>query len=89
MTALDRLAPIIGVYDFSWIDEASTKANNDKILLVDVGDGSGHVVQAICGSIGLSLGRCVLQDKKPVISNVEEVGNLSGLKPMSIGMHKE
>ncbi|KZL69355.1 o-methyltransferase [Colletotrichum incanum] len=89
MTALDRLAPIIGVYDFSWIAEASAKANNDRVLLVDVGGGSGHAVQAICGSIGLPLERCVLQDKEPVISRVEEVGNLPGLKLMSIDMHKE
>ncbi|GKT52659.1 methyltransferase fsa4 [Colletotrichum spaethianum] len=72
MTALDRLAPIIGVYDFSWIAEASAKADNDRVLLVDVGGGSGHAVQAICGSIGLPLERCVLQDKEPVISRVEE-----------------
>ncbi|KZL79320.1 o-methyltransferase [Colletotrichum incanum] len=89
ITALDRLAPIISVYNFSWIAKASTKANNDRVLLVDVSGGSGHAVQAICGSIGLSLQRCVLQDKEPVISRVEEVGNLPGLKLMSIDMHKE
>ncbi|KAK1955807.1 S-adenosyl-L-methionine-dependent methyltransferase [Colletotrichum sublineola] len=89
MTALDRLAPIVGAYDFSWMAEASTKDNNNRILLVDVGGGSGHAVQAICESIGLPLERCVLQDKEPVISRIKEVGALSGLNLMAIDIHKE
>ncbi|KAK1658068.1 O-methyltransferase-domain-containing protein [Colletotrichum godetiae] len=89
MTALDRLAPIIGVYDFSWIAEASKKESGGRVILVDVGGGSGHAVQAICENTGLPLARCVLQDKEPVISKVDESGALLGLTLMSIDMHKE
>ncbi|KDN66958.1 putative O-methyltransferase [Colletotrichum sublineola] len=89
MTALDRMAPIIGVYDFAWITRALNQTNNDRTVLVDVGGGSGHAVQAICQSIDLPLGRCVLQDKEPVIAKVKEMGNLPGLKLMPIDMHEE
>ncbi|KAK2036359.1 hypothetical protein LZ31DRAFT_601339 [Colletotrichum somersetense] len=71
------------------IAEALTKENNNRILLVDVGGGSGHAVQAICDSIGLPLEHYVLQDKEPVILRIKEIGNLPGLHLMPIDMHKE
>ncbi|KAI3534607.1 O-methyltransferase [Colletotrichum abscissum] len=74
MTALNRLAPIIGVYDFSWIAEASEKEGGGRVTLVDVGGGSSHEIQSICENTGLPLARCVFQDKETVISKVENRG---------------
>ncbi|KAL0929583.1 O-methyltransferase [Colletotrichum truncatum] len=91
MTALDRFAPITGtgLYSFAWIANASTTEDSKRPLLVDVGGGRGHAVEAICRSTGLSLERCVLQDKEPVISKLKGSERLSGLQLMSIDMHKE
>nr|XP_036576577.1 o-methyltransferase [Colletotrichum truncatum]KAF6783334.1 o-methyltransferase [Colletotrichum truncatum] len=91
MKALDRFAPITGagLYSFAWIAEASGTEDSDRPLLVDVGGGGGHAIEAICQTTGLSLKRCILQDKEPVIAKLKSTDNLSGLQFMSIDMHKE
>ncbi|KAK1656528.1 hypothetical protein BDP55DRAFT_722097 [Colletotrichum godetiae] len=82
------LAPITGVYDFSWIANASKLSVADRVLLVDVGGGSGRAAQAICESTDLSLARRMLGNKEPVISKVDESGTLPGWTLMLIEMHK-
>ncbi|KAK1656605.1 hypothetical protein BDP55DRAFT_722042 [Colletotrichum godetiae] len=86
--AVGPLAPIIGVYDFSWIANASKLSVADRVLLVDVGGGSGRAAQAICESTDLSLARRMLGNKEPVISKVDESGTLPGWTLMLIEMHK-
>lgn len=88
MTAMGSVAPVCGLYDFSWIAEASQYEDSKRILLVDIGGGNGHAVRSICAR-GVPLNRCVLQDLDTVLSEVVETQDSSGLTLMAIDMHKE
>ncbi|KAK2020473.1 S-adenosyl-L-methionine-dependent methyltransferase [Colletotrichum zoysiae] len=88
MTAMGSVAPVCGLYDFSWMAEALPYEDSKRVLLVDIGGGNGHAVRAICAS-GIPFHRCVLQDLDVVISEVAEAKDLSGLHLVSIDMHKE
>ncbi|KAF5520983.1 Methyltransferase fsa4 [Colletotrichum aenigma] len=88
MTAMGAVSPVCGLYDFSWVVEASKVDDGRRMLLVDVGGGNGHATRSIASS-GLPLQRCVLQDKEPVINEVKQAGEMCGVKLMAIDMHKE
>jgi hypothetical protein len=71
MTSLDALLPIIGLYDFRWVEEQA-HVSEDRVLIVDVGGGKGHAIETICKKhTAIPFERCVLQDRKEVI---EELG---------------
>ncbi|KXH48472.1 O-methyltransferase [Colletotrichum simmondsii] len=92
MKAMGMLLPVCGAYDFSWISDAAHSEPANRPLFVDVGGGSGHATKIICGSYGIPLNRCVLQDLDTVISEVAEsqdsVASL-GMKLMAIDFHEE
>ncbi|KAH9225151.1 hypothetical protein K456DRAFT_1852815 [Colletotrichum gloeosporioides 23] len=88
MTAMGLVSPVCGLYDFSWVVEASKVDDGRRMLLVDVGGGNGHATRSIASS-GLPLQRCVLQDTELAISEVEQADEMSGVKLMAIDMHKE
>jgi hypothetical protein len=87
-TAAQFFWPVTSEYDFSWIAVAS-KASDTRVLLVDVGGGSGHAVKSICSETGLPLDRCVLQDMKSVMDEVAQTGDSQGLTLLTADFHKE
>ncbi|KAK2024514.1 O-methyltransferase [Colletotrichum zoysiae] len=92
MTAMGSVAPVCGLYDFSWIAGALKCEDTERVLLVDIGGGNGHALRSICAS-GVPLNRCVLQDLNAVISEVAKAQDMACLNPrlnlMAIDMHKE
>ncbi|KAJ0336200.1 hypothetical protein KNSL1_013358 [Colletotrichum chrysophilum] len=88
MTAMGAVSPVCGLYDFSWVVEASKVDDGRRMLLVDVGGENGHATRSIARS-GLPLQRCVLQDTELVISEVKQADEMGGVKLMAIDMHKE
>lgn len=88
MTAMGTVSPVCGLYDFSWVVEASKVDDGRRMLLVDVGGGNGHATRSIASS-GLPLQRCVLQDIEVVINEVKRADEIGGVKLMAIDMRKE
>ncbi|KZL64603.1 o-methyltransferase [Colletotrichum incanum] len=79
MTAMGAVSPVCGLYDFSWVVEASKVDDGLRMLLVDVGGGNGHATRSIASS-GLPLQRCVLQDMEVVINEVKQADEMGGAK---------
>lgn len=70
MSSMEGMYPLAGVYDYSWVATAAAAkdAESDRTLIVDVGGGKGHTLEAICKQTpGLAIERCVLQDLPKVI----------------------
>ncbi|PNY29510.1 Demethylsterigmatocystin 6-O-methyltransferase [Tolypocladium capitatum] len=71
MAAMTGRIPTTGSYDFSWILDEMSDAG-DRALVVDVGGGSGHALQAIAKATpGLPMNRCVVEDLEAVVEEVK------------------
>ncbi|KAJ3529362.1 hypothetical protein NM208_g9793 [Fusarium decemcellulare] len=84
MRSAEAMMPATGLYDYSWIQGEADK-DSDRPLLVDVGGGRGHVVQAICEEYTwMPKERCVVQDREDVIKEAQQldVPELRGVKLM-------
>lgn len=91
MTAMATKTPTTGTYDFSWI---VAKANSDpgRVLVVDVGGGKGHALQAICEATpGLPMNRCVLEDQDLVLDEgkASARGTLNDVQRVALDFHSE
>lgn len=92
MEELQKVLPITGIYDFSWVGQYA-KDNIARPLIVDVGGGQGHILRAILAETPeIPPGRCILQDRIEVIQKVETAANDSQTKQfqkMATDFHKE
>ncbi|KND92354.1 Demethylsterigmatocystin 6-O-methyltransferase [Tolypocladium ophioglossoides CBS 100239] len=71
MVAMSSRIPMTGSYDFSWILNKMSDAG-DRALVVDVGGGSGHALQAIVKATqGLPMSRCVVEDLDAVVEEAK------------------
>ncbi|VUC30245.1 unnamed protein product [Clonostachys rosea] len=71
MVAMSQKLSITGSYDFSWVLDPKYK---ERTLIVDVGGGKGHALQAIHDiTPGLPMDRCVVQDLDVVVAESQKV----------------
>ena len=77
MATLDEVLPVTGMYDYSWIGEYAEKGEDkERALIVDVGSGKGQALKRIMSTVPQIPGsRLVMQDRPPVIKEVEESGD--------------
>lgn len=89
MTAIVTRMPMTGSYDFSWV-VAKGEASPDRVLVVDVGGGNGHALQAI-GEVtpGLKLDKCAVEDLGPVVDEARATakGELAKAKYVPVDFH--
>ncbi|KAL0932647.1 o-methyltransferase [Colletotrichum truncatum] len=70
MELTESFIPMVGIYDFSWV-KTKLSENQDRIILVDVGGGKGHVVKAILNENSfIPPERIILEDRDEVIDEV-------------------
>ncbi|OIW27605.1 S-adenosyl-L-methionine-dependent methyltransferase [Coniochaeta ligniaria NRRL 30616] len=68
LSAMEKMYPHSGLYDFSWVAARAAESPGDRPLIVDVGGGNGHTLRAIYNDTpGLPISRCVLEDLPEVI----------------------
>ncbi|CAI6021668.1 unnamed protein product [Clonostachys chloroleuca] len=71
MVAMSQRLSITGSYDFSWV---LSPKYQERTLIVDVGGGKGHALQAIYDvTPGLPMDRCVVQDLDVVVIESKKV----------------
>ncbi|KAI9903456.1 hypothetical protein N3K66_002808 [Trichothecium roseum] len=91
MTAIVTRMPMTGSYNFSWV-VAKGEASPDRVLVVDVGGGNGHALQAI-GEVtpGLKLDKCAVEDLGPVVDEARATakGELAKAKYVPVDFHSE
>ena len=80
MATMSAMAGYMGdaaaAYDLSWVVTAAKDADPSRALVVDIGGGRGHSLEAICKATpGLDISRCVVQDLPKVL---EEAKSLAG-----------
>jgi hypothetical protein len=92
MERLQKVLPITGIYDFTWIGQYG-RNNVERPLIVDVGGGKGHSLGAILAETPeIPPARCILQDQADVIQEVETSANGSQaekFQKMAIDFHKD
>ncbi|TLS31515.1 hypothetical protein PpBr36_02720 [Pyricularia pennisetigena] len=85
--------PITGVYDFGWVaEEAERDAGGDRVLINDVGGGTGHCVVAIqAENPAIPKERFMLQDQHHIIDQLkrEAPESLRGVKLAGLDFNKE
>ncbi|KAG7285515.1 hypothetical protein NEMBOFW57_010144 [Staphylotrichum longicolle] len=94
MTVMEAWAPARNPYDFGWVAQhpAAAKDGAERVLLVDVGGGRGHALGRILReNPGIEGRRCVLEDLKEVVGEVErERGEgLEGVRLVGMDFHAE
>lgn len=89
MSAMSAVATPMGgleAYDFSWVVDAGER-EPDRTLVVDVGGGRGHSLEAILKATpGLDMSRCVVQDLPLVIDEARELVIGERTKARFVGM---
>lgn len=91
MVAMSHMQPTVGSYDFSWLLEEAKKSE-DRALVVDIGGGHGHAIQAIAQATpGLPLSRCVVEDLDDIVQEAKASASpeLSQVKFVVMDFHKE
>ncbi|UNI21335.1 hypothetical protein JDV02_007334 [Purpureocillium takamizusanense] len=94
MTAMMAIAsrmPMIGFYDFAWVLDKMHEAP-DRVLVVDVGGGKGHALQAIHKATpGLPMARCVVEDLQAVVDEAKKTatGELADAQYVAMDFHSE
>ncbi|KAK3331726.1 S-adenosyl-L-methionine-dependent methyltransferase [Cercophora scortea] len=81
---------IRGVYDFSWIATEGAKHSPDRVLLIDVGGGSGHTLKYILSTVpGLPKSQCMLQDLPAVADAAEKLKDpeMDGVQFLGMDFH--
>lgn len=87
LSAMEKMYPHSGLYDFSWVAARAGDSPTDRPLIVDVGGGNGHTLRAICKDTpGLPLSRCVLQDLPEIIEVAKKTADKEVLSAQLIGM---
>ncbi|TDZ40777.1 Methyltransferase fsa4 [Colletotrichum trifolii] len=70
MEVTQNWAPLVGIYDFKWIEPRLSEDKN-RVVLVDVGGGKGHAIKAILDENPfLPADRMVLEDRDEIIAEV-------------------
>ncbi|KAF7552917.1 hypothetical protein G7Z17_g3958 [Cylindrodendrum hubeiense] len=91
MMAMASKTPTTGSYDFSWVLDQAHESP-ERALVVDVGGGKGHALQAICeATVGLPMNRCVLEDLQAIIDDAKATatGDLTEAQYVSMDFHSE
>ncbi|CAM1502734.1 Fc.00g075100.m01.CDS01 [Cosmosporella sp. VM-42] len=91
MKTAETMMPMTGLYDYSWVREKLCE-DDSRTVLVDVGGGKGHAVQAICEeNVWLPKERCVVQDREDVVEAAKalDVEELRGVKMMAHDFNTE
>lgn len=91
MAAGGALLSTAGVYDFGWVDEEG-KDDPERTLIVDVGGGKGHALEAILEATpGLDPSRCVVEDLEAVVDEARETadGALEKARFVAMDFHSE
>ncbi|KAK3681673.1 S-adenosyl-L-methionine-dependent methyltransferase [Podospora appendiculata] len=81
---------IHGVYDFSWIATEGAKHSPERVLLIDVGGGSGHTLKYILSTVPeLPKSQCMLQDLPVVVDAAEKANDpeLEGVQFLGMDFH--
>ncbi|KAF6827993.1 O-methyltransferase [Colletotrichum musicola] len=70
MEMVQSYIPVVGIYDFSWV-KSKVFPGEDRVLLVDVGGGKGHITKAILKENPfIPAERVALEDRGEVIKEV-------------------
>ncbi|KAF7556981.1 hypothetical protein G7Z17_g1040 [Cylindrodendrum hubeiense] len=91
MVAMAKNLPVVGSYDFSWL-LAKAKESDDRVLVVDVGGGQGHALEAIFQATpGLPANRCVVEDLSEVVeaAKAAATGQLASAQFITMDFHSE
>lgn len=90
MKTAEAMMPMTGLYDYTWAKDEVVN-NEERVVLVDVGGGKGHAVQAICDENGwLPRERCVVQDREDVVEQAKAMeSELKGVKMMAHDFNTE
>ncbi|GKZ24120.1 hypothetical protein AbraIFM66951_008933 [Aspergillus brasiliensis] len=68
MAASFQPMPVLGMYDFSWIEKIPDGEDRERVAIVDVGGGKGQALKEILRAYpGIRPERCVLFDVEDVI----------------------
>jgi hypothetical protein len=87
LSAMEKMYPHSGLYDFSWVAARAGESPADRPLIVDVGGGNGHTLRAICNDTpGLPMSRCVLEDLPEVIEVAKTTADKEVLSARLVGM---
>lgn len=91
MAAAASRMPMTGSYDYSWV---IGKADGDpkRALVVDVGGGQGHALQAILNvTPGLPASRCVVEDLDVIVEEAKATatGQLKEVQYVGMDFHTE
>lgn len=107
MASMASKTPTVGSYDFRWVVEqggsSSSSASSggasgshdrqqQRPLVVDVGGGKGHALQAIHDATpGLDMSRCVVQDLPVVVHEAQRLatGPLAAARFAAVDFHEE
>ncbi len=91
MTAMEAWSPARNPYDFGWVAKhAAADAAGERVLLVDVGGGRGHALARILKeNPGIGRSRCMLEDLKETVEEVEKEGReeLEGVRMVGMDFH--
>ncbi|KHO00652.1 O-methyltransferase [Metarhizium album ARSEF 1941] len=90
MQAMSTGHGIIGDYSFKWVVDKIDESQ-DRPLVVDVGGGKGHALEAIVAATGLPMERCVLEDLEPVLELVrsQAEGPIKNAQLIGLDFHTE
>ncbi|KAK7414433.1 hypothetical protein QQX98_006711 [Neonectria punicea] len=91
MVAMAKTLPVVGSYDFSWLI-SKAEETKDRVLVVDVGGGQGHALEAIFNATPeLPASRCVVEDLSDVVeaSKAAATGELAKAQFIAMDFHAE
>jgi hypothetical protein len=89
MEVMAQKMPTTGSYDYSWVMDGKF---SDRTLVVDVGGGKGHALEAIAKATpGLAMERCAVEDLEVVVTEAKAIaqGALSHAQFVAADFHKE
>ncbi|KAK7433353.1 hypothetical protein QQZ08_000293 [Neonectria magnoliae] len=89
MAAMGKILPMVGSYDFRWL-LSKAEETKDRALIVDVGGGQGHALEAIFHATpGLPASRCVVEDLPDVVeaSKAAATGELAKAQFIAMDFH--
>jgi hypothetical protein len=89
MEVMSKQLPTTGSYDYSWVIDDKY---SDRTLVVDVGGGKGHALDAIVKATpGLPMERCAVEDLDVVVTEAKAIaqGALSHAQFVTADFHKE